>query len=589
MKWWDFKDINFITFFFIMCALLLALIFIILTLIIFNVKSKNVRKLIQEESNTIRIYIVDVKKEIVTFFNRSDLKNKRSINLSDFYSKFHFNDVEKVKNWIFSICVDVNSVDPYLEADILIKHHKNPYFSLLKLLKYDVDKGLIFIESHILKYITPTNQVKRKNNKTTRHSYGVLSSSAMKNLINNNRSIKGYTFAVKFFYMRQKDLTNEKVEQYMAFTLKNCIYPFASNYKIPRQIVDNGVNELYLFDLHLSNNDEAMRLANSLSRSLNKAIGVNGFSNSITFSIGVVANSSFYKSYDDIVSVASETAISAHQNDQSITLFIKSNMASKKEFMKYEEEINNLLKPNAIRYLFRPIINVNKKKIIGYFSYAKAYDTSFSSLEVMNRYANKVNKGKDLFIKLAKGIIPKFANEIMDERCRLFFNISLDNLANIKEILPQITNQYKLKLVLVFDEQEINQNAVKLDLFNEQMFSIHNLGYEIGLSMKDRNLLLDPSIYNNFDFFIAGYSLTGEIKKNSRNRLSIHTLIEKLLKYKKPIIATDLEGWSAVELIIKSGINYISSEVISSSNDMLLPIDKKKMDKIALMADKYRF
>ena len=78
-----------------------------------------------------------------------------------------------------------------------------------------------------------------------------------------------------------------------------------------------------------------------------------------------------------------------------------------------------------------------------------------------------------------------------------------------------------------------------------------------------------------------------EVKHNNRIRLSLYALIESLLKYNRPIIATDLEGWQAVELIIKSGISYISSDVVAPSNDMLLPVDRKKMEKLVQMADKY--
>ena len=78
-----------------------------------------------------------------------------------------------------------------------------------------------------------------------------------------------------------------------------------------------------------------------------------------------------------------------------------------------------------------------------------------------------------------------------------------------------------------------------------------------------------------------------EIKKNARNRLGVLTLVEQLLKYHKPIIATDLAGNQAVEIIIKSGINLVSSEGISASSEMLMPIDKKKLSRLHMLYDKY--
>ena len=112
-------------------------------------------------------------------------------------------------------------------------------------------------------------------------------------------------------------------------------------------------------------------------------------------------------------------------------------------------------------------------------------------------------------------------------------------------------------------------------------------GFFLALLLNDKDLLLDDAVYFLFDYFIVGSAMLSTIRKNNRIRLSTYTLIESLLKYNKDIIATDLESWQSVELIIESGISLISSEVIAPSNDMLLPLEKKKMEKVASMAIKY--
>ena len=166
--------------------------------------------------------------------------------------------------------------------------------------------------------------------------------------------------------------------------------------------------------------------------------------------------------------------------------------------------------------------------------------------------------------------------------------VSLQDIDHMSEILKQIPQTKDIHLVLVFNEQEINENSTNLELLNSSLKSLRNDGFELAMLMKDKNLLLDPSVYYNFDYFVAGSMMIGEIKKNNRIRLSIHSLIESLLKYHRPIIATDLEGWQSIELIIKSGVDIVSSETISSSNDMLLPLEKKKIDKLIAMDDSYR-
>ena len=140
----------------------------------------------------------------------------------------------------------------------------------------------------------------------------------------------------------------------------------------------------------------------------------------------------------------------------------------------------------------------------------------------------------------------------------------------------------------MFDEQEVNENSSSLELLNSSLKKLHQLKYELALLLQDKNLLLDPSVYTNFDFFVAGAAMMGEIKKNNRVRLSIHTLIESLMKYNQPIIATDLEGMQAVELIIKSGVSIVSSEAIRPSNVMLLPVEKKKLVKLHTMYENFK-
>lgn len=575
---WNFKDPTFLSLFILAIVIALLFIFFIASLGVINSVDKKYRNKIKQESNTTRIFIIDVKKNLVTYFNRSDLRTKRTMDFAAFYARFHPNDIEKVKNWIFSICVDYKSVEQYLEADVVIHRGKSSYFSLLKFLHYDSSIGLIHLESHILRYITPTNMTSKLNGK--KHAIGVVKRSVMTNQINTMKSINGYTFCIRFFYMKQKALTNEKIERYMAMTLKNEIYPYASINRRPRQIIESTDNELFLCDLHITNNDDAMQLANSIAHSLNKAIKVNGFQGTIDFSIGVIQNFAFYHDFDEIIFHAQETCISAHQNDKSVALYQKT-ISSEQDFSKYEDEINALLKQGSIRYLYRPIVDAKRKKILGYFVYVKAYDSSFASFNEIARYASRIGKNREIFARVSKMIIPKFANEKPDANCRLFFPVGMMDIDNLIDIVPQMNAFKDTKLVVVFDEQEVNENALRVDLFNEKMQSLHKLDFELALLMKDKNLLLDPSIYTNFDFFVAGSSMTGEIKKNSRIRLSIHTLVEQLLKYKKPIIATDMEGWASIELIIKSGINLISSETIAYSNDMLLPVDKKKMEKLS--------
>ncbi len=582
MEFGNFQNKEFLTMFVVLCIALAVLLFLFISQLIFNFGDNNFSRKIKSQAFTTRVYIIDVKRNRVVYFNKSDLRFKHTIDMDGFYERFSPKDIDKVKQWIFNICLDYRNSDHYLEVDVLTDKGNNSYFSLLKLLKYNAVEGIIHCESHILKYISPELAQKKTKGIPT----GVVKRSTMHDLISKEKSTKGYTYAIRFFYKKQLVLANEKIERYMIMTLKNVIYPFATNNNYQRQLVDEGDNQIFLFDMKIDNDDSALRLAQSIAKELKISIGVNGYSNSVSFSIGIVANSLYYQDFESIIAKAQESCMSGQHNSQEIVVY-KKEITTIDDSEKYRSEVDKILKPYALRYLFRPIIDSRKHSILGYFSYIKAYDTPFANYNEMAKYAAMFGKNADLIATICKYIIPKFSSEAENKNWKLFIRVSFVDIENIVPTILQIPEYKKVKLVLTFDEQEINENASDLELLNTSLLKIKEHGFKIAMLMKDKNLLLDTSVYGNFDYFIAGSSMIGEIKVNNRSRLSIHTLIEQLLKYNKPIIATDLESWQSIELIIKSGIQIISTEVISPSNDMLLPVERKRMDKLKEMDEKY--
>lgn len=583
MKWFVWTDTTFVTFFSIMTASLVLLLFFVLSFVLIKRNDKKYIDRINDESNTIRIYIINAKKNSVTYFNRSDLKNKRTMDLAGFYNHFHKDDSERIKDWVFSICFDSKSAEPYLEASVITGKGKKQYYSLLKLVKYNQQNGTIHLESHLLKYITPTGSVAKSARGVPT---GVVKRSQMANMISKEKSLRGFTFSIRFFYIRQKVLSNDKIEKYMTMTLKNQVYPFASSQRYPRQIIDDGDNEVMLFDLRMSNEDDARVLAGSIEHSLRKCIEVNGYAGQINFAIGVVQNQQYYKDFEMITAKAQEACIIAQQKNQNIYIYRKV-LGSNISVDSYKEPIDDLMKDGQLRYLYRPIIDVSKKRIMGYFSYLKAYDTAMKNAAELSKRAAETGKNREFLNFVASKVIEKFYNEKNNEYVRLFFYVSLVDLDQMGEVLSQIPFTSKIRLVLVFDEQEINENSNQLELLTSSLDKLKRQEIEIGLSVKDRNLLLGEEFYYRFDYFVVGGANMSEIKKNNRIRLSIHTLIEQLLKYHKSIIATDLDGWQAVELIIKAGLTKVSSDAISESNDMLLPVDKKRMAKLVNIASNF--
>ncbi len=500
------------------------------------------------------------------------------MNLLTFYAQFHFNDQEKVKNWIFDICLERSDIEKYIEADVSFNRGISNYFSLLKLVKYNANKGTILIESNVMKYITPHNFLVKKKHGVI---YGVVNKSTVEEMVNKQKAPKGYVFAIRFFFLKPMIMKNDKVERYTLLNFKNDIYPYAQNKSHVRQIVDANDYESLLFDFNIEKEESAIRLANSIEHDIKKDLATTGLSNTISFAIGVVSIAQHYQEYDDIVESAEQACIYAHQNDMHSYLYDRNVAHNVISPRKYIKQIDTLIKNNNLRYLYRPIIDTSNSSVLGYFLSVKGYNTPFSDYLDIARYAQKANKNKELFSVVSKNAIAKFSHEGIQFSDKLFITVSIVDVPYIIEVFNQITEANVVKITLLFKEQELSDNSEDTALLNNVLSSLKANGLSLALQLDDRDLLLDPSVYINFDYFIVGYNMVSEIKKSNRSRLSIHTLVEQLLKYRKPIIANELVNWHSIELIIKSGIYIISSEIVASSSDMLLPVDKHRLERLS--------
>lgn len=582
MEWFNFGNENFLAFFIILAVFSLLLIIFCISLSRQKIKENKYLEQIKFESNTTRIFIIDAKKNSVVYFDRNGIKDKKTIDLASFYNKFHQDDQEKVKNWIFQICVDPLETKKYLEADIVSKSSKHKMCTLLKMTDYHAQSGLIHLESKILKYISPQSST-RKKKKNSGLPSGLVTKGTMTTIISKHKSMKGYTFSIRFLDVSQKVFNNDGEEEFMIITVKNSIYPFVLDSSRIRQLIDINSRELILVDLKLDSKEEAYRLATSIVKEITRNISVNGFQTLLKFTIGIVQNSQYYQDFDTIVKHAQEASLVADQKGEQIYFYEKT-AVPELTHERYREQIDSLIRNNKIRYLFRPIANVKTNVVLGYFSYVKSYGSSFSSYYEMMKYANQCGKSRELFAIIARNIINRFAEQNTNRDNRLFYHVSVFDFGNIETVISQISGANKIHLVLVFDEQELDQNSTSAKEMCDHLEKLRLLGYELALTMVDKNLLLDPSIYSRFNYFVAGTEMTNEIRKSGISRLSIRTLIESLLKYEKPIIASAPAGWQEVELIVKSGIYLVSSDAIAQGSEMVIPIEKKRIEKLASLA-----
>ena len=581
MRWWDFTDIKFLILFIALVVILCVAIALLVTFITSEYSDKKCNISINNKKHTKRIYVINPKYDIVEYFDKSSPRRRKISDVARFYEHFHPDDQSKVRKWISDIYTQKEH-SQFLQSDILVNHGKSQFFSLLKLLKYDPSAGLIHLESYLLQYISPINSAKKIKTQN-----GIVSKDSMQSLINNRKNSSGYLFCIRFFNLSNQLNNDISNNESMALIPQNIIYPFVSQKRHQRFLVSNNQTELFLYDLLIQKNEDAVLLASSLTKSIQQEISINGLDNYLNFSIGFVQISQYYHNNEALVSTSQQACIYAQQNNLKHYLFSRSVNSPVVENGKYEYEISRLLRPHALRFLFRPVIDCEKGQIYSYFTYVKAFDTPFNGYLEMNKYATQIGKSKELFSVCAKQIINTFNNEKLDPNHEVYISVSTSDLEYANEILKQIPASNYCKLSLLLDEEDINSNAGDQKDLSTCLLKLKSSGYKLGLSLGDNDLLLSTDLYTIFDSFVVGASVISDIGKNDRIRVSLRTMIEQLLKYHKPIVANDLDGMSAVELIIKSGIEFVSSDALGKMSEMILPLEKKKMDKVVSIANQY--
>lgn len=585
MAWWDFSDIHFLIFFIITLSVFVLITAFIVSFSVFNQIDINSKRSITRESNTIRIYIIDLKNNNVIYFNKSNIKEKNNITLSQFYLNFKEEDVDKLKNWIYSICIENRTMNDFIEVDMVTQKGKNSYYSILKKIKFDSKVGLLHLESHLMKYISPNNAVIKKNHGV---QVGHVDKGTIKELIEKQKNLTGYTFCTRFFYLSTQAAGLDKIERVTIATLKNVVYSFALYSTKPRQIIDEPGNEIVLFDLSMTDKERALKLVANMTNELKKTIGIKGYQRSIGFAIGVVENAQYYQDFGAIYKTVEQACIYAQQHNLSSYFYTRSNKLILSETGKYSQEISRLLKPGVLKYTFKAIVNVAEGETIGYINNISTPESPFKNYNEMTKYSAKVHRNREFFAFCSKNVVSRYASEKRDDNARLFMQASLTDLDFIFETIIQIPQIKECPLTLTFLERDFDEENVDMPTLHQLFDSLKREDIHSALILNDQNILLDPAIYSNFDYFIIAGSMLKEIRKSKFTRLSIHTLVEQLLKYKKPIIATDVEGWQAIELIVNSGITLISSETISPENAMILPIDRRRVDKLKSLANKYQ-
>lgn len=561
----------------IFVGVLLSLIVLLSVLLLFYlITKKQDRKItttMQESINTVRVFVVDFGNDRATYFNKRDFGKRQSGTLDIFFRQFELNAATEIEQWLENLLADKKNTPTWFEADVNIERKKATFFSLLQVIHINREKEIIYLESHLLQYLTPKNQINKKMSQKARHPYSLEEFDHLFHRA--KRKNRGLLMLIRFYKIHRQKESEPDIEKLLLTQLKDRVTLFLTGSRV---LIEISNMEVAVFDLRSSDFQIARQIARSLREYLNRYIDINGISG-YGFTIGVVSASDFGECVD-LIDTTREMAIAAEKNPEQIAYYDRLRPMINLDNTFFRKELDLVIKDKRLYVSFRPIVDARSGDVYGYFSYIEPSQSIFNNFNEIKEFALKTERERELFSVMSRNILTKFFNQRTSDKHYLFLNVLISDFQAISNSLSRMNHADNIPLVLLFDEEDVSMSALSSDVTIEKLTKIKNYGFDLGLTISKTELTMPAALYGTFDYFVVDEKNVKNIKKDQRKLNFLLSTLGKLLKYNKEIIVTDLPGWSEIEYMVRSGINLVSAEEIAKKNSMVVPLEIKKITKV---------
>ena len=551
----------------------LILLIVVLSFIIQHRDVNQFRKNVKESSNSLRVFVIDSHKDKVYFFNRARLRERRITSITEFYNQFPANERSKIISWIGRLLEGAPDTPMYLEINVLINYNKKSFFSLLKVEKVDRAKGLIFLESYLLKYMYAQKSKNAQIKKfLSREKYEDI-------LFSSRNKYKGITIAINFF---NKRTLNPTISHLVFAQIKNVLVPYISPTRPMLEYLDD---KIVISDLKISTRAGTIALINTFKNEINRLLMITSNEERVGYTFGAAENKNF-SSFDELIQTVTLLSDVAKDDKKDVIFHdIGHKVSSDGSVQHYRTEVERIVQDKKLKYEYRPIYNVTRNRLLGYQAFISPLDSFFDSIDELKTYALRTEDDKELFATIARNSISRFIQEKDGVTLRLFFPLSINEIPYVNRTFAHISSIKDTNIVLILSEDDLlSMPKDSNDSLIAMLKTFKSKGYEVSLLINNKETALPPQIYEAFDYFLISVTshLTGR-RVQGRQLPTFQSLIEQLLRYNKPIVATDIPTWELVEYIIKLGIEIVSSEAISQRSENVLPLSKKALTKLKNM------
>lgn len=537
---------------------------------------------IKYSSSTVRIIKIDLSKQEVIYFNTSKMRKAKKVPFETWIGSMPIHEQAVLKGWIVDL-LEKKTSENYLEADVQFVDSKKTSPSFYKVVKVDTNKQIIHLENHLIRYANKNAELKDKD----------LSSVAEFGMeIDRHGTSRGMTFC---FTLAPKLNNGEGVdlEKFRNNLSTDVITRFKKSIsyfvKGTSKLIQLSPNEFIIANFDMMEKSQAISLAltviNKVERDMNEQRKKKANECFYEVRCGVVQNSESSGGYNEIVTGARYASNSQFTTTTNLGFFDKddNDISAFDDADDCKSEVAKIVRGKKFVDKFRPVFGVKDRAIYGYMVRTIPLNTAFDNIDEMKNYAHRAKESGTLFSAIIKDAVGRFTAEKGDNNDLIIFMPTMVcEIGALIKSMPKMKRAKEANIVFVFKESDIfsYENKDKNDSFFNALVDLKTRGYSVSLFLDGGRLLLAENIYARCDhFFIDFAESTGDVS-GTRIRSQISALVDKLVKFDKPIVASNLTSWMSIEMVVGAGIDYISSDAFSPYDDNLKPINKRSLDRL---------
>ena len=586
-------DINLIIFVAIFVFVTLFVI-VFITIIIAKERVKEKIHKLREKLvfTTHRNFVFDIKNRKVRCFTVNKENTIREVSMDDFLSKILPTEEKNFRYWLDALIEkDYEYEDKFTvlltTLDVGFKKDKSKYvrfaFHVTRVIK---EKRLVFIDSYCLKNIPVALKKKDQKNKLRKHKELVSSLEDLRLYFNQEYFKKGNVYYIKIYEKERNTLlkTNRTLIDWIILDRLLSVFKIGNCFIYRSDLSGDNSSEFLIFEMKLQIASSLSRFSSIIDNRLGEVFEIHSYEREYDFKIVCSKITDLTNNFEENLTILKNLErFMEEDQEKKVIVYRKQNTEIQSLASTYRDEIDKILKDKSIEVSFRSIVHITTKRVmtVGFMGFLTLNKSGyFKTYDNFSKTAEKLARSKDVFSLEARKIIPTFVSQKESTNLKLVYFIDMKNVQNVTSTLSHIGKVKDANLILTFENNDFIDIEDDINLIR-QIKSFKEKDYELGIRVRIDDYTLKDSVYSMFDFFFFDIDNVKNIKQNSREFLKIHSLLEKFVKYRKPLVVINCPSWTAIELLIRSGITYFSSDAISPKSPMLLPIDKKMIKKLS--------